>query len=165
MRQHYSKWSTGSHDICLFFLEFTLSSNHYFFLHKFYEATHQTSSACHATITTKNFIYLILVDQTIKLCLKDWIKVSHLWQSSRHSHLPHRREQWDIRTCFLYLILKPNSLGIFPPSHLTIFYLHSKWIGSQVTWQNPTDCGCWLGDILCRSNTIICICIFLNSYM
>ena len=39
--------------------------------------------------------------------------------------------------CFLSPILKPKSLGIFPPSHLIIFYLHSKWLWSQVTWQNP----------------------------
>ena len=38
---------------------------------------------------------------------------------------------------FLSPILKPKSLGIFPPSHLIIFYLHSKWLWSQVTWQNP----------------------------
>ena len=34
-------------------------------------------------------------------------------------------------------ILKPKSLEFFPPSHLTVFYLHSMWLGSQVTWRNP----------------------------
>ena len=42
-----------------------------------------------------------------------------------------------IRARFLSLILKPKSFRIFPPSHLIVFYLHSKWLGSQVTWRNP----------------------------
>ena len=54
---------------------------------------------------------------------------------------------------FLSPILKLKSFEIFPLSHLTVFYFYSKWLGSEI----PSDFGCWLGDILGRSNITICI--------
>ena len=47
----------------------------------------------------------------------------------------HRLNEAWVR--FLSPIFKPESLGFFPTSHLIVFYLHSKWLGSQVTWRNP----------------------------
>ena len=47
---------------------------------------------------------------------------------------------------FLSPILKPKSRGIVLPSHLTVFYLHSKWLGSQVTLRNPK----WLHLLISR---------------
>ena len=54
-------------------------------------------------------------------------------------------------------ILKSKSLGILPPSHLTGFYYHTKWLGSQVTRQNPMRLWLMIWDILGRSKIIICI--------
>ena len=53
-----------------------------------------------------------------------WISISHV----------QNRSILETRACFLSLILKPKSLQIF---HLTVFYLHFKWLGNQVTWRNP----------------------------
>ena len=47
---------------------------------------------------------------------------------------------------FLSPILKPKSRGIVLPSHLTVFYLHFKWLGSQVTLRNPK----WLHLLISR---------------
>ena len=76
-----------------------------------------------------------------------------------------RLEVWEVWARFLSPILKPKSLEIFPPSHLTVFYLHPKWLGSQITWQIPSDFGCWLRDILGPSNIVIYVLYFVNSYM
>ena len=76
----------------------------------------------------------------------------------------------DIRARFLSPILKPESLAVLPTSHLTVFYIHSKWFGSQVTWRNPK----WLRLLTWRYRSVtdlvvltslFVFCIFLNQYM
>ena len=71
-----------------------------------------------------------------------------------------------IRSRFLSPILKPKSHEIFPPSHLTVFYLHSKWLGSPITWRNPK----WLqfadlGISWVALTSLFVVCIFFNSFM
>ena len=56
----------------------------------------------------------------------------------------------------------------FPPSHLTIFYLHSKWLGSQVTWQLAKSQVTSIADLeisWAPLTSLFVFCIFLNSYI
>ena len=67
---------------------------------------------------------------------------------------------------FLSPILKPKSLEFFPTSHLIVFYLHSKWLGSQVTCRNPK----WLRLLTWEISwfvltSLFVFCIFLNQYI
>ena len=71
----------------------------------------------------------------------------------------------EVFICYISPILKPRSLRILPPNRSTVIYLHSWWLGSQVTWRNPK----WLVVDLKISwvphTSIFLCCIFINSFM
>ena len=81
-------------------------------------------------------------------------------------------------TSLIILVFYLCNLGPFSISYLEaqvtwnfVYKSLDRFLSSlQLTWKTlgeiPSDFGCWLGDILGRSNIVIGIfCIFLNQYM